>query len=100
MGIAHLEEGAGVGSGLLDRFLDDLVNELRNEQPEREEDALELAAEDDVGDEAAEADEDGDQRDPGQEMPQLIALPVPDVRESHRLQRNGRHGGLRAWGRG
>nr|GMD67644.1 hypothetical protein CR513_08801 [Ipomoea batatas] len=70
-----------------------LVAEQGAESPVGEEHALELAAEHEVGDEAAEADEDGHQRHPGQEMAQLIALPVPDVRESHGLQRSVRHGG-------
>lgn len=79
VGIAHLEQGAGLGAGLLDGGLDDLVDDLGDEEADGEEHALELAAEDEVGDEAAEADEDGDQGNPCQEMAQLIAPLVPDV---------------------
>lgn len=69
VGIAHLEEGAGLGAGLLDGGLDEFVDDLGDEEADGEEHALELAAEDEVGDEAAEADEDGDKGNPCQEMP-------------------------------
>lgn len=60
MGIADFEECACFGSGLLNRGLDEFVDELRDYEAESEEDTLELAAEDEVGDETAEAYEDGD----------------------------------------
>lgn len=53
VGIAHLEESACFGPGLLDRFFDDFVDELGNEEAEREEHALEFTAEYEVGNEAA-----------------------------------------------
>lgn len=77
--IAHLEQGACLGAGLLDGFLDDFVDDLGDEEADGEEHALQLAAEDEVGDEAAEADEDGDERNPCEEMAEPIAPLVPDV---------------------
>jgi len=62
--VAHLKECAGGGPCLLDGGLDDFIDELRQDEAEREEHALELAAEEEVGDEAAEGDEDGDEGNP------------------------------------
>lgn len=80
MGVTGLERGAGVGARLLNGFLDELVEELGNGEAEGKENGLELAAENEVGQEAAEADEDGDERDPGKEKPQCIPSLVADVR--------------------
>lgn len=91
VGVAHLEEGAGGGPGLLDGGLDDFVDELRQDEAEREEHALELAAEEEVGDEAAERDEDGDEGNPRQKVPYAVALLIAHVRQGHGLQRR-RHG--------
>lgn len=78
--VAGLECSARVeGARLLDRGLDELVEELGDEEADGEAHALELAAEDEVGDETAQAYEDGDERDPGQEMAEPIAPSVPDV---------------------
>jgi hypothetical protein len=56
--VARLEQSAGLGASLLDRCLDKLVDELRNYEAQSEEHALKLAPEEEVRDEAAEADED------------------------------------------
>lgn len=77
--IAHLEQRARRGAGLLEKILDHFVDDLGDEEADGEEHALELAAEDEMGDEAAEADEDGDQRNPCEEMAELIAPLVADV---------------------
>lgn len=87
MGVAHLEQRAGGGAGLLDVCLDDLVDALGDQQAESEEHALQLPAEDEVADEAAETEEDRDQRDPGQEVAQLVALLVSDMGQRHCLER-------------
>lgn len=50
--IAHLEEDAGLGAGLLDRFLDELANELGNEESEGEEHALKFPTEDEMANES------------------------------------------------
>jgi len=91
VGVAHLEEGAGGGAGLLDGGLDDFVDELRQDEAQSEEHALELAPEEEVGDEAAEGDEDGHQGNPRQEVPYAVAPLVAHVRQRHGLQRR-RHG--------
>lgn len=52
MRIAHLEEDAGLGAGLLDRFLDELANELGNEESEGEEHALKFPTEDEMANES------------------------------------------------
>ncbi|KAF7804481.1 hypothetical protein G2W53_043592 [Senna tora] len=61
VGIAGLEQRTGVGTSLLDRRLDHFVDELGNEKAESEEHSLELAAKDEMRNEAAEAYEDWDQ---------------------------------------
>lgn len=65
MRVAHLEESTGLGASLLYGGFDELVHELGDNEAESEEHALEFAAEDEVGDEAAEADENWDQGNPG-----------------------------------
>lgn len=65
MGIARFQERAHLGAGLLDRRFDVLVDELGDYEAESEEHALNLAAKDEMGNEPAEAYEDGDERDPG-----------------------------------
>ncbi|GLT89732.1 hypothetical protein SLE2022_077070 [Rubroshorea leprosula] len=65
MGIAGFQESTGLGSRLLDGFLDEVVDELRYKEAESKEHALELAAEDEMGNEPTEADEDRNERDPG-----------------------------------
>ena len=77
--VAHLEERAGGGAGLLDGGFDDFVDELGDDKAEGEEDALELAAEDEVRDEATQRDEDGDEGYPGQEMAHAVASLVAHV---------------------
>lgn len=79
MRVAHLEERAGGGAGLLDGGFDDFVDELGDDKAEGEEDALELAAEDEVRDEATQRDEDGDEGYPGQEMAHAVASLVAHV---------------------
>ena len=91
MRIAHLQSCAGLRTRLLDGFLDELVEDLGQEESDGEEHALKLAAEEEVGDEAAEADEHGDEGDPGKEVPQRVAPPVANVRQRHCLQRRMRH---------
>ena len=71
--VAGLQQNAGLGPGLLDGGLDQLVDELRDHEAQPEEDGLELSPEENVGQEAAEADEDRDEGDPRQEVPQLVA---------------------------
>lgn len=51
MRIAHLKEGAGLGSGLLYGFLNEFVDELRDEEAQSEEHDLKLASKDEVGNE-------------------------------------------------
>lgn len=65
MRVAHLEERTGFGASLLYGGFDELVDELGDYEAESEEHALEFTAEDEVGDEAAEADENWDQGNPG-----------------------------------
>lgn len=65
MGVADLEKGAGFGPGLLEGGLDEFVDELGDQEAQSEAHPLKLAAEEEVGDEAAEGDEDRDKRDPG-----------------------------------
>ncbi len=60
VGIARLEESAGLGASLLDGCLDEFVDELGDYEAESEADALEFTAENEVGDEAIEADENWD----------------------------------------
>jgi|UniRef100_A0A2N9IX08 hypothetical protein len=60
VGIAHLEESAGLGASLLDGCLDEFVDELGDYEAESEADALEFTTENEVGDEAIEADENWD----------------------------------------
>lgn len=60
MGVAHFEEGTRFGPSLLEEILDHFVDELGNYEADCEEHALELTAEDEVGDEPAEAYEDWD----------------------------------------
>lgn len=60
MRIARLKQKASLGPSLLDRRLDKLVDELRDNEAQKEEHTLQLAAENEVGDEAAESDEDRD----------------------------------------
>lgn len=67
--IARLEESTGLGTSLLDKGLDEFVDELGDDEAQSKEHGLELPAEDEVGDKTTEADEDGDERDPCQEMP-------------------------------
>lgn len=95
VGIAHLEQRARLGPGLLDPGLDVLADELRDEEAEEEEHPLQLAAEDEVRHEAAEADEDGDERDPREEVAEPVAPVVAHVGHRHGLQRRRRrrHGG-------
>lgn len=69
VGIARLEESTGLGTSLLDKGLDEFVDELGDDEAKSEEHGLELSAEDEVGDETTEADEDRDERDPCQAMP-------------------------------
>ncbi|RDY07128.1 hypothetical protein CR513_08801, partial [Mucuna pruriens] len=85
VGITHLQKRAGSGPGLLDRGLDDFIDELRHDQAHREEHSLELAPEDEVGNEPAQADEHGDQGHPRQEVPHAIAPLIPHVRQRHGL---------------
>lgn len=91
MGVAHFEESACFGSGLLNGGLDELVDELRDEQAKGKEDALQLSPKDEMGDEAAEANEDRDEGDPREEMAQLVTPLVPDVSQGHRFQGMRRH---------
>lgn len=86
MRVAHLKGGAGLGARLLNRRLYKLVEELRKEDAECETEALDLSPEEEVGDEAADADEYRDQRDPGEEVAEGVAPLVPDVGERHRLE--------------
>ncbi|KAF1860359.1 hypothetical protein Lal_00037698 [Lupinus albus] len=58
--VTGLEEDTGVGASLMNCGFDDFVDKLRDYEADEEEDTLEFAAEDEVGDEAAEADEDWD----------------------------------------
>lgn len=78
--VAGLEGGTRLeGACLLDGGLDEFVEELGDENAKGEEHALELAAEEEVGDEPTNAYEDRDERDPGQEMAEPIAPSVADV---------------------
>lgn len=83
MRIAGFEQRAGLRTSLFNGCLDKLVDHLRDHETYTEEDPLKLTPEEEMGDESSEADEDRDERDPGQEMPQLIAATVPDVCESY-----------------
>lgn len=87
VGVAGLEKLARGRAGLRDGVLDELVEDLRDEEPRGEADALQLAAEHEVGDEAAEADEDGDEGDPREEEADLVAPVVADVGERDGLER-------------
>lgn len=87
VGVAGLEKLAVRRAGLRDGVLDELVEGLRDEEPRGEAEALELPAEEEVGDEPAEADEDRDEGDPRQEEAQMVARAVPDVRQRDCLQR-------------
>ena len=87
VGVAGLEQLAIGRAGLRDGVLDELVEDLREEEPHGEADALQLAAEHEVGDEAAEADEDGDEGDPGEEEAEPVAPRVADVGERDGLER-------------
>jgi len=79
VGVAGLEELAVGRAGLRDGVLDELVEGLRDEEPRGEAETLELPAEEEVGDEPPEADEDRDEGDPREEEAQRVARPVPDV---------------------
>ena len=68
MGVAHFEEGTRGGASLLEEVFDHFVDELGDDEADCEEHALKLAAEDEVGNEAAEGDEDWDEGYPGQEV--------------------------------
>lgn len=83
MRIASFEQRTGLGTSLFYRCLDKLVYELRDHETYTEEDPLKLTPEKEMRNESAEADEDGNERDPGEEMPELIAATVPDVGESY-----------------
>lgn len=86
VGVAGLEELAVGRAGLRDGVLDELIDDLRDEEPHGEAEALELPAEEEVGDEAAEADENRDEGDPREEEAQRVAPPVADVRQRDGLQ--------------
>lgn len=66
--------------------LNKLVDELRDHETYTEEDPLKLTPEKEMRDETAEADEDRDERDPGEEMPELISGTVPNGCESYGLE--------------
>jgi len=87
VGVAGLEELAVRRAGLRDGVLDELVEGLRDEEPRGEAETLELPAEEEVGDEPPEADEDRDEGDPREEEAQRVARAVPDVRQRDGLQR-------------
>lgn len=93
MGIAHLEQRTRLRPRLLDRFLNDFIDELGNQQTQREEHALKLAAEDEMRDKSTKTDENGDERDPCQEMTEAIASTVADVGESDGLEGRMGHDG-------
>lgn len=79
-GVAGLEDGADFErAGLLDGLFYEFVDELGDDEAEGEEHGLELAAEHEVGGEAAERYEDGDEGDPGEEVAELVALLIADV---------------------
>lgn len=61
MGIARFQKHAHLGAGLLNRRFDEFVDELGDQEAESEEHALKLAAKDEMGNEPAEAYEDGDE---------------------------------------
>uniref|UniRef100_A0A0A9DC24 Phosphatidic acid phosphatase-related / PAP2-related n=1 Tax=Arundo donax TaxID=35708 RepID=A0A0A9DC24_ARUDO len=87
VGVAGLEQLAIRRAGLRDGVLDELVEDLRDEKPRGKADALELPAEEEVGDEAAQADEDRDEGDPREEEAQRVSRAVADVGERDGLQR-------------
>lgn len=81
--VAGLEDGAGLGASLLHGGFDELVDELGDHEAHAEEDPLELAAEEEMRDETAEADEYGDEGDPREEVAEMVAAAVTDVCESY-----------------
>ncbi len=87
VGVAGLEQLAVDRARLRDGVLDELVEELGGEEARGEADALELPAEEEVGDEPAQADEDRDEGDPGEEEAERVPAAVPDVGQRDRLQR-------------
>lgn len=91
MGVTNFEEGAGFGARLLEEILDERVDELGNQNASEEEHGLELAAEDEVGDEAGHGNEDWDQGNPSKEQTKRVSPRVSDVGQRHRLQRWRRH---------
>jgi hypothetical protein len=87
VGVAGLKQLAVGRAGLRDGVLDELVEELRNEEPCSEADALEFPAEEEVRDEAAQADEDRDEGHPREEEAKRVAAAVPDVGQRDGFQR-------------
>lgn len=85
--IARLQEGAGIRSRLLYRRLDQLVEELRDYEAKSEAEPLDLAPKEEVRDETAEGDEDGNERDPGEEEPERIAAVVSNVGQGYGFHR-------------
>lgn len=85
--VARLQEGARIRSRLLYRRLDKLVEELRDQEAKSEAEPLDLAPKEEVRDETAERDKDGNERDPCEEEPQRVAALVPNVGQGYGFHR-------------